>query len=123
MIGIAKANAKTAIGKKLPLIHIFLALISGIFTPILPVITAAGMIKAVLSLLVVFKVVAVDDVNYQVLNFIGDAGFYFLPVFLGASAARQFKTNAQLGMLIGAILLHPTFTQIVTCLLYTSRCV
>ena len=61
-----------------------------------------------------FKVVAVDDVNYQVLNFIGDAGFYFLPVFLGASAARQFKTNAQLGMLIGAILLHPTFTQIVT---------
>ena len=27
----------------------FLALISGIFTPILPVITAAGMIKAVLS--------------------------------------------------------------------------
>ena len=92
----------------------FLALISGIFTPILPVITAAGMIKAVLSLLVVFKVVAVDDVNYQVLNFIGDAGFYFLPVFLGASAARQFKTNAQLGMLIGAILLHPTFTQIVT---------
>lgn len=92
----------------------FLALISGIFTPILPVITAAGMIKAVLSLLVVFKVVAVDDVNYQVLNFIGDARFYFLPVFLGASAARQFKTNAQLGMLIGAILLHPTFTQIVT---------
>ena len=74
----------------------FLALISGIFTPILPVITAAGMIKAVLSLLVVFKVVAVDDVNDQVLNFIGDAGFYFLPVFLGASAARQFKTNAQL---------------------------
>ena len=89
----------------------FLALISGIFTPILPVITAAGMIKAVLSFWVVFKVVAVDDVNYQVLNFIGDARFYFLPVFLGASAARQFKTNAQL---IGAILLHPTFTQIVT---------
>ena len=46
------------------------------------------MIKAVLSLLVVFKVVAVDDVNDQVLNFISDAEFYFLPVFLGAPAAR-----------------------------------
>lgn len=69
-------------------IELLLALISGIFTPILPVITAAGMIKAVLSLLVVFKVAAVDDVNDQVLNFIGDAEFYFLPVFLGASAAR-----------------------------------
>lgn len=66
----------------------FLGFTSGIFTPILPVITAAGMIKAVLSLLVVFKVVAVDDVNDQVLNFIGDTEFYFSPVFLGASAAR-----------------------------------
>jgi PTS system beta-glucosides-specific IIC component len=46
------------------------------------------MIKAVLSLLVVFKVVAVDDVNDQVLNFIGDTEFYFSPVFLGDSAAR-----------------------------------
>ena len=59
----------------------FLALISGIFTPILPVITAAGMTKAVLSLLVVFKVAAVDDVNDQVLNFIGDAEFYFYLYF------------------------------------------
>ncbi|HFR4576509.1 TPA: PTS transporter subunit EIIB [Streptococcus suis] len=70
-----------------------LATISGIFTPILPVITAAGMIKAVLSLLTVFGVVAADDTNYQILYFIGDAGFFFLPIFLGGSAARQFKTN------------------------------
>lgn len=90
-----------------------LAIISGIFTPILPVITAAGMIKAVLSLLVVFKVVTTEDQNYQILNFIGDAGFYFLPIFLGATAAKQFKTNQYLGMLMGAILLHPTFVAMV----------
>ena len=69
------------------------------------------MIKAFLSLLVVFKLVSVDEINYQILNVIGDAGFYFLSVFLGTSAARQFKTNVQLGMLIDTILLHPTFTQ------------
>ncbi|MBM7636020.1 PTS transporter subunit EIIC [Streptococcus saliviloxodontae] len=91
-----------------------LAAISGIFTPVLPIITAAGMIKAVLSLLVVFKLVAVTDYNYQILNFIGDAGFYFLPIFLGGTAARQFKANQYLGMLIGAILLHPTFATLVT---------
>ena len=109
---------KTTLTDKKPvtdkgLLQRFLSLISGIFTPILPVITAAGMIKAVLSLLTVFGVVQVDDVNYQVLNFIGDAGFYFLPVFIGGSAARQFKTNTQLGFLIGAILLHPNFTALV----------
>ena len=90
-----------------------LSIISGIFTPILPIITAAGMIKAVLSILVVFKIVTTKDQNYQVLNFIGDAGFYFLPVFLGGTAAKQFKTNTYLGMLMGATLLHPTFTAMV----------
>ncbi len=91
-----------------------MAVISGIFTPILPVITAAGMIKAVLSLLVVFNVVTTEDQNYQILNFIGDAAFYFLPVFLGGTAAKQFKTNTYLGMLVGAILIHPTFVTMVT---------
>lgn len=91
-----------------------MATISGIFTPILPVITAAGMIKAVLSILVVFNIVSNKDQNYQILNFIGDAGFYFLPVFLGATAAKQFKTNTYLGMLMGAILLHPTFVTMVS---------
>lgn len=90
-----------------------LATISGIFTPILPVITAAGMIKAVLSILVVFGLTTNKDQNYQILNFIGDAGFYFLPVFLGATAAKQFKANQYLGMLMGAILLHPTFVSMV----------
>ncbi|MFR2079087.1 MAG: hypothetical protein ACLS3V_05850 [Streptococcus sp.] len=64
-----------------------LLFISGIFTPILPVITAAGIIKAVLFL-VVFKVVAVDDVNHQVLNFIADADFIFTCIF------RCFSTDS-----------------------------
>ncbi|MFC3931969.1 PTS transporter subunit EIIC [Streptococcus dentapri] len=100
--------------KKQGPLQTLIAVISGIFTPILPVITAAGMIKAALSLLTVFGLVITNDVNYKILNFIGDAGFYFLPIFLGASAARQFKTNPQLGMLMGSILLHPTFISMVT---------
>lgn len=46
--------------------------------------------------------------TYVVLTFAADAGFYFLPVFLGATAANKFKTNMGLGMLLGAILIHPT---------------
>ena len=106
------ANSHAEEPHKSPLQKV-LAMISGIFTPILPIITAAGMIKAVLSILVVFKIVTTKDQNYQVLNFIGDAGFYFLPVFLGGTAAKQFKTNTYLGMLLGATLLHPTFVGMV----------
>ena len=54
--------------------------ITGIFTPVLPAITAAGMLKAVLSLLVAFKLVDTAASTYQVINFMADAAFYFLPV-------------------------------------------
>lgn len=110
----SKKEASVEEEKPKTVLEKIMATISGIFTPILPVITAAGMIKAVLSLLVVFKIVSTTDQNYQILNFIGDAAFYFLPVFLGGTAARQFKANPYLGMLVGAILIHPTFVEMVT---------
>lgn len=53
--------------------------ITGIFTPVLPAITAAGMLKAVLSLLVAFKWVDTTAATYQIINFMADAAFYFLP--------------------------------------------
>ncbi len=88
--------------------------ITGIFTPILPAITAAGMLKAVLSLLVVFSVLTVESQSYQILNFMADAAFYFLPVLLAASSAQKFKTNMYLAMMLGGILLHPNFVAMVT---------
>ncbi len=88
--------------------------ITGIFTPILPAITAAGMLKAVLSLLVVFKVLTIESQSYQIMNFMADAAFYFLPILLAASSAQKFKTNMYLAMMVGGILLHPTFITMVT---------
>ncbi|MGM0303883.1 PTS system, beta-glucoside-specific IIA component [Enterococcus sp. AZ048] len=88
--------------------------ITGIFTPILPAITAAGMLKAVLSLLVVFNVLSIEGQSYQILNFMADAAFYFLPVLLAASSAIKFKTNMYLAIMVGGILLHPNFVNMVT---------
>ena len=88
--------------------------LSGIFTPILPALTAAGMLKAVLSLLVAFKLVSSEQQSYQILNFMGDATFYFLPILLANSAAKKFKCNPYLAMMLGGILLHPNFINMVT---------
>lgn len=87
--------------------------ITGIFTPILPAITAAGMLQAVLSVLVVFNLVSQESQTYQVVAFMADAGFYFLPVLLAVSAAKKFKTNQYLAVMIGGILLHPNFVDMV----------
>lgn len=87
--------------------------ITGIFTPILPAITAAGMMKAVLALLTAFKLISTDSQSYQIFNFMADAAFYFLPIFLASSAAKKFKCNPYLAMMLGGILLHPTFVTMV----------
>lgn len=87
--------------------------ITGIFTPILPAITAAGMIQAVLSLLVVFNLIDNESQNYQIINFMGNSAFYFLPMLLAMSSARKFQTNPYLAVMIGGILLHPNFVDMV----------
>lgn len=87
--------------------------LSGIFTPILPALTASGMLKAVLSLLVVFKVVSVEQQSYQIINFMADTTFYFIPILLANSAAKKFKCNQYLAMMLGGILLHPNFVNMV----------
>ena len=88
--------------------------ISGIFTPVLQAITAAGMLKAVLAILITTKLITNDSQTYQVLNFMADAGFYFLPILLANSAAKKFKVNPYMAMMIGGMLLHPTFTGMIT---------
>lgn len=95
--------------KKGPVVKV-LDTIAGMFTPIIPAITGAGMLKAVLALLVAFKCIDTTGQTYQILNFMSDAAFYFLPFLLANSAAKKFKCNPYMAMTIAAILLHPTFT-------------
>lgn len=107
--GAAKNDGeKKSIGAKL------IDTITGIFTPVLPAITAAGMLKAVLSLLVAFKLVDTTASTYQVINFMADAAFYFLPILLANSAAKKFGCNPYLAMMLGGMLLHPNFVNMVT---------
>lgn len=87
--------------------------IAGIFTPIIPAITGAGMLKAVMALLVTFHVISPESESYQFLNFFADAAFYFLPILIANSAAKKFRCNPYMAMSIGGVLLHPNFSNMV----------
>ncbi|WP_121614336.1 beta-glucoside-specific PTS transporter subunit IIABC [Mesobacillus foraminis] len=88
--------------------------IAGMFTPIVPVLAGAGMLKALLALLISFDWITPKSPTYEILNFMGDAGFYFLPILLASTAAKKFNVNQYLAMVLGGILLHPTFMSMVT---------
>ncbi|EEO6567212.1 PTS transporter subunit EIIC [Listeria monocytogenes] len=87
--------------------------ITGIFTPLLPAITAAAMIKTLLVLLDLFHFIDPTGGTYKVLTFAGDTAFYFMPVLVAFSASLKFKLNPYLGALMGLLLIHPSFVTLV----------
>ena len=87
--------------------------ITGCMTPMIPALTAAGMIKVVLTLLTTFHFVNDTSSTYQVINFIGDAAFYFMPFLIAANAAKVFNVNQSLALIIAGVFLHPNFTAMI----------
>lgn len=87
--------------------------ITGCMTPMIPALTAAGMIKVVLTLLTTFHLVNDTSSTYQVINFIGDAAFYFMPFLIAANAAKVFNVNQSLALIIAGVFLHPNFTAMI----------
>ena len=87
--------------------------IAGCVIPLLPLLIGAGLLKVFITIFTNLNIVPADNSTIVVFNFVADAAFYFLPVFVGATAARKFGANMSLGMLMGAALISPTFIEMV----------
>lgn len=107
MGGAVASDTSTASNDKMNFFDKFIDIIAGVFTPMLGALSAAGMIKGLLALLVALKVLSPETGTYVILNATGDAFFYFLPIILGYNAALKFGLNKYVGMGIAASLLHP----------------
>lgn len=97
--------------KDTSLFNRFIDLISGIFQPILGVLAAAGMIKGFATLFMTLGWVKEESGTYQIMFAIGDALFYFFPIFLGFTAAKKFGGNQFIGMALGAALVYPALVD------------
>ncbi|MDQ1000578.1 PTS system beta-glucosides-specific IIC component [Neobacillus niacini] len=92
----------------------FIDIISSIFTPVLGVLAATGMIKGLVALFVALGWLENTTGTYHILNAIGDSLFYFFPIFLGYTAIKKFGGSHFIGMAIGASLVYPTLTTLTT---------
>lgn len=86
--------------------------ISGIFLPVINIITGASILKCVLALLVSAGICTTDSGVYQILFAMADGFFYFLPMFLAITAAKQWKVDPFLAMLIPAAMLYPDIVAV-----------
>lgn len=90
-------------------------LISGIFTDILAPLSAGGIIKGLVVMCASLGWLSKTSGAYQILYAIGDSIFFFLPVFLGFTAARRFHMNQFIGAAIGATLTYPSMVALASC--------
>ncbi|WP_312426682.1 PTS transporter subunit EIIC [Lacrimispora sp.] len=87
--------------------------IASIFQPVIPAITGAGLLKAILALCITFHWTTSDTQTYIILSALADAAFYFLPILLAQSCAKKFKCNQGTAMALAGFLLYPSFLTMI----------
>jgi PTS system beta-glucosides-specific IIC component len=103
--------------KKLTPKTILDAVIDGIVSciiPILPILIGSGIIQAIVMICENAGWLSSESDTAITLTFVANSAFYFMPVIIGGFAAKKFGANIALGAMLGGVLIHPTFVQMVT---------
>lgn len=112
--GGAKSNEPVK-KKKLTLKQIginILDAIIGTMSPLIPAIIGGSMIKLLVMILNMTGVLSEESSTYNILNTIGDAPFFFLPMLVAVSAAKKFNSNVFLALAVAGVMVHPVFMEI-----------
>lgn len=107
------ADAQTEAGetgakeKKNPL-DAFIGIVTGVFTPVLGMLSACGILKGVLALFVALGVLSATSGTYTFLNALSDSLFFYFPIILGYTSAKKFGISEFEGLVIGATMVYPS---------------
>lgn len=93
-------------------ISVLIDSISGIFLPIVNLLSAAGIMKGILAILVMTNILNKSSDTYLVLNAMGDSLFYFLPIFLAYTSAKKFNADPFTAVVIAGVMLYPSLTTV-----------
>lgn len=92
------------------------SVIADCFVPIIPAVVASSFIGLIATVCGpdMLNIMSVESSSYQLFTFVGNVGFYFLPIFVANSAAKRFGVSQILALFMAGVMLHPTLTAIVT---------
>ncbi|WP_112179782.1 MULTISPECIES: beta-glucoside-specific PTS transporter subunit IIABC [Paraliobacillus] len=88
----------------------FLDFLIGVFQPLIPAIAGGGVLKSLLLLLAVIGIMDKETQTYQILNMIGDAPLYFLPLLVAVTTANKLKVNSLVALSAVSALLLPSMS-------------
>ncbi len=100
-------------GEKKKIGAVILDFIVGVFQPLIPAIAGAGILKALLSLFVLFHWMEESSTVYKTLFYAADAALYFLPLMVAITTASKLKINKLVALsAVGALILPGMTTMI-----------
>ncbi|WP_162011048.1 PTS transporter subunit EIIC [Streptococcus sp. S784/96/1] len=92
----------------------FFKALVGVMTPMFGVMGAAGIMKGLLALALAFGWLKETDGAYQIWYAVAQAYFYFLPIWIGYNASKNFGGSPFLGAMLGAGMVYPSIVQAYT---------
>ncbi len=111
-----KEEVKAAAAEKMNPIQQFVKIFSDIFVPLLPALVTAGLLMGINNILTQPGIFGEQSLVEATPGLAGIAGiiitiantaFVFLPVLIGWAAVKRFGGNPLLGIVLGAMLVHP----------------
>lgn len=94
------------------IINIVIDGISGIFLPIVNLLSAAGIMKGILIILTTTRVLSTTSGTYMILDAMASSLFTFLPVLLAYTSAKKFGADPFTSVVIAGILLYPNLVAV-----------
>lgn len=93
---------------------VLLDFIVGVFQPLVPAIAGGGILKSFLLLFSLFGLMDAKGQTYQILNMVGDAPLYFLPLLVAVTTANKLKVNPLVALSAVGALILPNMTAMLT---------
>lgn len=102
-----KAEQQSVWGKVKQGASNFIGVLTASMIPIIGILAGSGILKGILAALTGFKILSTTSGTYVILNAVGDATFYFLPIVLGFTAARKLGSDPIVLAIVGGVLIYP----------------
>lgn len=93
---------------------VLLDFIISIFQPLIPAVAGGGVLKSLLLLTSVTGLMDNTSQTYQILNLIGGAPLYFLPILVAITTANKLKVNQLVAVSAVGALILPELTTLLT---------
>lgn len=82
------------------------------FTPIIPVIAGAGMVKVLIAILQSMNLINAHSSTFLILNAIGNGVYYFLPFLVAVTTSRVLKADTFISLAVTSTIMYPQLSQL-----------